>query len=114
MNLTEFKNKVKETPKAIAFDDTIKVIEQHYDFTPTPFSNGTVENNAGENSGSCKIFAFAVEQGLDKNETLACFGDYYFEEVLNDPNGKGHQNIRNFMETGFGGLDFKGLPLTEK
>ncbi|MCB0450192.1 MAG: HopJ type III effector protein, partial [Confluentibacter sp.] len=40
-----------------------------------------------------------------------CFGKFYFEEVLNDPNGTGHQNIRNFIKTGFEGLRFDGQPL---
>lgn len=114
MTLETFLNTLKSNPKNIEFTDTISVIESHYDFTPTAFKNGELHNNAGENSGSCKLLAFAKLQQLTKEETLACFGKYYFEDVLNDPNGNGHQNIRNFMKTGFEGLEFEGMPLREK
>lgn len=114
MTLETFLNKLKTTPKGIDFTDTIRVIESNYIFTPTAFKNGDLYNNVGENSGSCKLLAFAKLQNLTKEETLACFGKYYYEDVLNDPNGTGHQNIRNFMKTGFEGLVFEGMPLREK
>jgi hypothetical protein len=87
------------------------VIETNYTFTPTVFSNGDLTNEAGQNSGSCKLLAFAHKVGLTKLETLACFGTYYFDEVLQEPKGEGHQNIRNFIKTGFKGLTFHGEPL---
>ena len=59
------------------------------------------------------MFSFAIKQGFTKEETLACFGQYYLE-VVEDPNGAGHQNIRNFMNTGFEGLSFANETLTEK
>ncbi|WP_242203202.1 HopJ type III effector protein [Aestuariivivens insulae] len=114
MTLDTFKNKLKQSPEAIAFSETIQLIDAIYEFTPTAFKNGTLQNEAGENSGSCKLFAFAKLQEFTKEETLACFGTYYYEDVLKDPNGTGHQNIRNFMKTGFEGLLFKGDPLTKK
>lgn len=114
MTLETFLSKLKNTPEAIEFTETISAIESHYEFTPTGFKNGDLYNKAGENSGSCKLLAFAKLQGFTKNETLACFGKYYFEDVLNDPNGSGHQNIRNFMNIGFDGLEFEGMPLKEK
>lgn len=114
MTIHDFKKKLMEAPKSIEFADTMAVIEEYYDFSPTAFTNGDLENAAGENSGSCKLFSFAQEQGFTKEETLACFGPIYFEEVLGDPEGNGHQNIRNFMKTGFEGLTFKGQPLSVK
>lgn len=108
MTIEKFKEKLQKTPDKITFTDTMSVIEANYDFTPTAFKNGELQNDAGQNSGSCKLFAFAVKEGLTKEETLACFGQYYFDEVLKDPNGNGHQNIRNFMKTGFDGLVFNG------
>ncbi|OEK09651.1 type III effector [Flavivirga aquatica] len=114
MNLEVFKNKLKNNPKDIDFSETMSTIEANYEFTPTAFTNGTLINGVGENSGSCKLFAFAKVQGFTKDETLACFGKFYFDDVLNNPNGAGHQNIRNFMNTGFDGLAFDGEPLTEK
>ncbi|WP_136482259.1 HopJ type III effector protein [Cognatitamlana onchidii] len=114
MTIDVFRKKLKETPKHIVFSDTMSVIEAHYNFIPTAFKNGTFENAEGQNSGSCKLFAFAKLQGLTQDETLACFGQFYFEDVLQDPDGDGHQNIRNFIKTGFEGLSFEKEPLTEK
>lgn len=114
MHIQEFINKLKTSPKTIEFSVTIAVIESNFVFTPTAFKNGELQNNAGENSGSCKLFAFAKLRGFTKDETLACFGTYYFEDVMKDPNGTGHQNIRNFMKTGFDGLVFDGSPLKER
>ena len=114
MNITSFKKKLKESPEQIEFSETMNVIETNYSFNPTAFKNGALDNAVGQNSGSCQLFAFAKIQGLSKEETLACFGQYYYDDVLKDPNGNGHQNIRNFMKTGFSGLSFKGEPLVEK
>ncbi|MCK5816344.1 MAG: HopJ type III effector protein [Flavobacteriaceae bacterium] len=114
MNISDFKLKLKTKPSEIEFSDTMTVIETNYNFTPTAFMNGDLKNDSGQNSGSCKLFAFAVKQGLTKDETLACFGKYYFDEVLNDSKGSGHKNIRNFMNTGFKGLIFDGVALVKK
>ena len=114
MTLKLFIEKLKNTPETIVFNDTTSVIEAKYNFTPTAFKNGTLENGVGENSGSCKLFAFAKLEKLTKEDTLACFGQFYFDDVLKDPNGTGHQNIRNFRKTGFNGLSFEGNPLTKK
>lgn len=114
MNIESFKIKLKNTPKEIVFSDTMSVIDETYAFTPTAFKNGTLENAEGHNSGSCKLFAFAKVHAFTKEETLACFGQFYFDDVLKDPNGTGHQNIRNFMKTGFEGIAFDGNALKEK
>ena len=114
MSITTFLEKLKQTPNAITFPETIAVIEENYDFTPTTFDNGTQHNEAGQNSGSCKLFAFAKLQNLSQAETLACFGAYYFEEVLGDTEGTNHLNIRNFMKLGWDGIQFEGEALTLK
>lgn len=114
MTINTFLDKLKQTPTTITFPETIAVIEENYDFIPTEFQNGLQHNASGENSGSCKLFAFALLQKLSKEETLACFGAYYFEEVLGDPKGTNHQNIRNFMNTGWDGIQFEGEALVLK
>lgn len=113
MNIESFLEKLKKNPENIAFAETIEVIEANYDFSPTAFENGTHHNAAGENSGSCKLFAFAELQNLKQDETLSCFGAYYFEDVLGNPEGTNHQNIRNFMESGWDGIAFYGEALTK-
>ncbi|MBK0371053.1 HopJ type III effector protein [Flavobacterium agrisoli] len=114
MSIQAFLEKLKQTPTQITFPETIAVIEANYDFTPTAFTNGTQHNEAGQNSGSCKLFAFAKLQNLTKEETLACFGAFYFEEVLGDPEGTNHQNIRNFINLGWDGIQFEGEALKLK
>ncbi|AXT18692.1 type III effector [Flavobacteriaceae bacterium AU392] len=114
MTIEDFKTKLKNTPETIQFSDTMNVVETNYNFTPTAFKNGELYNNSDQNLGSCKLLTFAKIQEFTKEETLACFGQFYFDEVINDPNGEGHQNIRNFMKTGFEGLLFEGNALKRR
>ena len=110
--------RIKRDPESIEFKDVIATIDAHYAYTPARFSNGTGENRvineAGTNEGSCKIFAFAQLNGLDENETLACFGHYYRDDVLKNPQGTDHANIRNFMQSGWDGIQFDQAALGEK
>ena len=114
MSITSFLQKLKQAPNTIVFSETIAVIEENYTFTATEFQNGLQHNSAGENSGSCKLFAFAKLQNLSEAETLACFGAYYFDEVLGNMDGTNHLNIRNFMKTGWDGIQFNGEALALK
>lgn len=111
MSLIPFLQRLRETPEQIEFSETIAAIEAHYLYTLTAFRNGSVKNAAGQNGGSCKILAFARLQGLSELETLACFGRYYREDVLRHPEANDHQNIRNFMRSGWGGVMFGGEAL---
>ena len=111
MPLASFLEKINNNIP-VSFDETIAVITENYHYQPTEFSNGlnehTLINQAGTNEGSCKIFAFAKIHQLDQQQTLSLFGDYYRLDVLNDPKGTGHQNIRNFMRYGWEGIGFNG------
>lgn len=111
MSLPSFLQKLRESPETLEFADTIAAIEATYAYTPTAFRNGEVENAAGQNGGSCKIFSFARLQGFSEAETLACFGRYYREDVLQHPDAADHQNIRNFMRSGWAGVSFAGEAL---
>ncbi|RAI85790.1 HopJ type III effector protein [Algoriphagus yeomjeoni] len=101
-------------PKTIAFTDVMAHIDANFNFTPTRFTNGDTVNEAGQNSGSCKIFSLAKLEKLTHEQTLALFGDYYRSDVLGNPEGTDHQNIRNFMKTGWEGIRFEGEALAEK
>lgn len=101
-------------PKSITFQEVISIIDENYDFTPTAFQNGKTFNEVNQNNGSCKLFSFALLNQLSKEQTLTLFGDYYFKDVLENPNGTDHQNIRNFMIYGWEGIEFKGVALVEK
>jgi len=116
MTLNELLNAVKQTPDIIRFNDVMDVIQQNYRYQETEFKNGLGENQvtnlAGTNEGSCKIFAFAQINQLNEAQTLACFGSFYRDDVLKNPNGSDHQNIRSFMSHGWAGISFSGAPLT--
>ena len=109
MPLKSFLTTVK-SDKHVSFTEAQAIINEYYDYTPTTFSNGigeqAVTNKAGSNEGSCKIFAFAQLNQLTPTQTLNLFGDYYHDEVLKDPEGTSHQNIRNFMLSGWEGINF--------
>jgi HopJ type III effector protein len=111
MTLDAFLQKLNNQSGNIEFTDTMAVIDSLYEFTPTAFRNGEQENAAGQNNGSCKLFAFAQLQGLSEQQTLACFGAYYRKDVLEHPEGTDHGNIRNFMKTGWDGIVYSGQPL---
>ena len=113
MTLSAFLEMLQFNPTNVSFAETIAVIDANYQFTPTAFSNGNQRNKAGENNGSCKIFAFAKVHQLTELQTLACFGSYYFEDVLKNPAGTDHQNIRNFMKFGWDGIRFENEVLTQ-
>ncbi len=114
MTLAAFLQQLRENPQQIDFAQTLAVIDAHYEFTPTAFRNGDLMNDAGQNSGSCRVLAFAQERGLSVDETLACFGDYYRKDVLQHPDGQDHQNIRNFMRNGWEGVAFSDTPLRHR
>ena len=114
MELNTLLQQLNAAPDSVEFTDTITVIDSLYDFTPTSFKNGSLFNEAGKNNGSCKLFSFARRHKLTSQQTLHCFGAYYRNDVLKHPEGADHQNIRNFIKTGWAGLEFSGNALAPK
>ena len=113
LSLSDYIAALDARPLTVTFEDTLAVIDAHYDFTPTAFKNGGVDNVAGTNNGSCKVFSFAKLHGLTQAQTLAMFAQHY-QNVLDEPNGDAHANIRAFMETGFDGVVFSREALVSK
>ncbi|PSW64922.1 type III effector [Photobacterium leiognathi subsp. mandapamensis] len=109
---------LKNAPESVEFPQVMAVIAERYDYQAATFYNGldndTLKNDAGTNEGSCKIFAFAKLNQLSEQETLACFGQYYRNDVLAHPENNDHQNIRHFMKFGWSGIQFENFPLTAK
>ncbi|WP_224746008.1 HopJ type III effector protein [Neiella litorisoli] len=97
----------------IVFADVMAVIDSHYDFTASAFDNGAIHNAAGENSGSCKVFAFGQLHQLNELQTLALFGEHY-RAVKGNPDGDDHQNIRNFISHGWAGIKLNQSPLAPR
>jgi hypothetical protein len=109
---------IKNAPEKTEFNDVISIIDEHYRYIPTRFTNGTdndiVINTAGENEGSCKIFSFARINNLNEEQTLNCFGRYYRDDVLKNPDGTDHQNIRTFISHGWEHVNFEKTALNKR
>ncbi len=109
MSLKKLKEKLVNA-EPVEFDEVMNVIAENYQYSPSRFVNGVdddcVINEAGTNEGSHKIFTFAKLNDLTEEQTLACFGKYYREDVLLNPDGKDHANIRTFMRYGWKGVKF--------
>ncbi|MDX9873725.1 MAG: HopJ type III effector protein [Spongiibacteraceae bacterium] len=118
MRIATLLDAVRHHPEQLTFTGVMATISAHYHYTPTRFSNGIghgqLINAAGTNEGSCRIFAFAMLHGLSERETLALFGDYYRRDVLENPAGTDHANIRMFMRHGWQGIHFDASPLTPR
>lgn len=114
----QFLNQLKDAPQKTDFHECIAMINNHYDYTPSGFHNGIgedrISNEAGTNEGSCKIFAFAKNHNLDKDQTLACFGNFYRIDVLQNSDSSDHANIRTFMRYGWEGIEIEATVLTPK
>jgi len=111
MELELFLNRLENEPESIEFPDVVALINSLYLFIPTGFRNHDIYNEAGQNSGSCKLFAFARLHEFSEEQTLALFGAYYRADVLRSPDGDSHPNIRQFMKTGWKGIEFDDVPL---
>ena len=118
MTKDELIRKLHTEPDNIDFTEVISTIEQSCSYSPTRFHNGSgndaVTNEAGTNEASCKIFAFGKLNNLNAQQTLACFGKYYREDVLGHPHNDDHTNIRNFILHGWEGIRFEGQALQAK
>lgn len=95
------------------FADTLAFIAEHYDYQPSAFTNGPVNNSAEQNQGSCKVLAMALDQQLSDEQALQCFAEHY-QAVLDAPAGQDHANIRALMQQGLAGVHFAVPPLTRR
>lgn len=118
MKIQQLIDTIRSQPETIEFSAVMDCIADNYAYTATRFCNGKgddqVINEAGTNEGSCKIFAFARLNKLNEVETLACFGNYYREDVLQHPDNTDHANIRTFMRHGWDGITFDADALADK
>jgi len=95
------------------FKEVIDFIETYYQHQPTAFKNGDAYNEATQNQGSTKVFAFAQLNDLSEANTLYLFAEHY-QSVLANPDATDHQNIRQFMAHGWDGIAFEGEALIAK
>ena len=95
------------------FAATLAFVAEHYAYEPQAFSNGALDNAAGQNEGSCKTLGLALLEGLSDEEALLAFGEHY-RSVLATPEGSDHGNIRALMAHGLAGVKFDQQPLTRR
>jgi hypothetical protein len=95
------------------FADTLELVAGAFDYRPTGFHNGPLFNAAGENEGSCRVFSLGQYCNLNEADTLQLFAEHY-RQVLDDPAGDSHANIRQFMATGWSGIRFEQPPLSQR
>jgi hypothetical protein len=98
---------------SIKFSSVIEFIETHYQHHATAFKNGDAYNEATQNQGSAKVFAFAKINNLNAEDTLYLFAEHY-RAVLDNPDATDHQNIRQFIAHGWSGIVFEGQALVAK
>jgi len=98
---------------SISFTDVLAFIETDYKHQPAAFKNGNVYNEATQNQGSAKVFSFAQQNNLSKEDTLYLFAEHY-QSVLAHPDATDHQNIRQFMVHGWQGMSFESPALVLK
>jgi len=88
------------------FEAVMTMLDSAYTVVDASFKVGDVQNAAGENMGSAKILSFAKVAGLSAEDALSLFGTYYREDVLGNPDGTDHANIRSFVKVGWDGVTF--------
>jgi hypothetical protein len=98
---------------AMGFAEVLDYIAAEYEYYPSSFKNGELYNAENENQGSARILAFAEICSLSKEDTLRLFAEHY-RAVLADPDGAGHQNIRQFMQYGWEAVKFDRAVLVRK
>ena len=111
MNITTLLEQVRAG--SLAFSDVLAAIDARYQHHPTAFTNGAARNEATQNQGSARVFAFSMLNNLSKEDTLSLFAEHY-RAVLDHSEATDHQNIRQFMANGWNGIVFDGQALTEK
>ena len=112
---TELLGKLRDEQEQISFALTMSTIDELFDVEEVAFRVGDVANEKGTNMGSAKILSFGKINGLEQATTLNLFGDFYRVDVLQNPDGDDHANIRAFMKGGWASVEFAdGLALKEK
>lgn len=129
IEVKDFITKAKLNPDGIMFSDTMKIVDTYCDYMKKSFAVGDVTSEAGENEGSSKMFSlarllhldrkdpgprFMLSEEADINASLVLFGEIY-RDVLANPAGDDHPNIRSAMKCGWSGIRFpNGISLSYK
>jgi hypothetical protein len=63
---------------SLPFNKVVEFIETYYQHQPTAFKNGDLYNEATQNQGSAKVFAFAQLKKLSAEDTFT-----YLQNIIN-------------------------------
>lgn len=107
-----------EELNSMMFQDVMNILRRHYECVPAAFATGVgtpkeTRNPAGSNAASCLLLAAARRLGFSMPETLALYREHY-RDVLADPDGVTHANIRALIANGWAGVEFSADPLRLK
>lgn len=56
----EFVEKVRSGGDVDSFSETLRLIDEHYEYFEVPFENGSLLNKPNENTGSAKVFRYIL------------------------------------------------------
>lgn len=109
-----FNNNVDMDSSNLMLEDVLEMINAHYETQLLEYSVGNIVNKQGENEATGLILSYAALSNMNKETTLKLWGQYY-RDVLKNPNGTDHANIREFMKNGWNSVPFEnGIALTKK
>ena len=111
--IQSFIERLRLNADSIAFAEVIDLIDTYYHHTPTAFSNGSLINQAGENQGSAKVLSFARLHGLTNKRPFTVLPSIGVR-CVQIPMAADHQNIRQFMQNGWDGVQLSEACLTIK
>jgi hypothetical protein len=69
-----FAEKIK-SGGTVTFAETLKIIDDNYEYFAVPFKNGDLVNAANVNTGSAKVFSFGLMTKMDEASVLRLFGE---------------------------------------
>jgi 3-hydroxyisobutyrate dehydrogenase-like beta-hydroxyacid dehydrogenase len=110
MKLDAFLKQLNDDPASVTLDMALSTVGENYEFTPCGYTLGGVRFEA-DKTRSCQLYAFGLLHKLTRQQTLACFGHHYHDDVLKNPQGTDHQTVRLFMKYGWDGLKLDAMPL---
>ncbi len=93
-----------------AFSETLAFVAEHYDYQPSAFRNGNVENAAGQNEGSCKTLGLALLEGSEPGRSPARLRRTLPQRAGHPARQRSRQHSR-IAGARPGGRDVRALPL---
>lgn len=109
-----FNNNIDMDSSNLMLEDVLETINSHYETQLLEYRVGNIVNKQGENEATGLILSYAALSNMNQETTLKLWGQYY-RDVLKNPTGTDHANIREFMKTGWKGVPFEnGIALTKK